>query len=273
MLISYLLSCSVSFAQSVSIQNPDSVFSIGPGINWLGEWSEEEFNATHLLADDNSKLFVETCPNEPSDTLFITNFGFDIPEGSQISNVKVTVVKSGYGSNDDVKDKLFILGTKNGGFIGNDQSKPEYFSADDSTYIYEGGSVKWGVDFTPEIINDPNFGIYILVESFVYCRGVELDFFQIEVEYDNLTGAALNLEPDFNLTVFPNPSNNQLYIQNTEEIKEFKIFDLNGNSYSTDISRGVIDIEELTAGHYILHIVSNNETEIVPFIKINSTNN
>ena len=76
--------------------------------------------------------------------------------------------------------------------------------------------MKWGVDFTPEIINDPNFGIYILVESFVYCRGVELDFFQIEVEYDNLTGAALNLEPDFNLTVFPNPSNNQLYIQNTE---------------------------------------------------------
>ena len=81
-----------------------------------------------------------------------------------------------------------------------------------------------------------------------------------------------NIQSDISLKIFPNPVNNNLYIESTENIDEitisdligqnlFKVTNVNGNNYK-------IDLSSLIQGIYFITIAGNNEIiKTLKFIK------
>ena len=79
----------------------------------------------------------------------------------------------------------------------------------------------------------------------------------------------------------PNPTNNKTKIEyrsNINEIKDVKIYGINGREYfapisvaelSNNLTKIMLDFEMLSNGKYLIKIVnSNNQTEIIPLIKL-----
>ena len=72
--------------------------------------------------------------------------------------------------------------------------------------------------------------------------------------------------------VFPNPAKETLYVGGYGEVLDgrFYIYNMHGQFIKQDHCRGrIIDISDLPAGTYIIHIVSNGETSYAKIIKKN----
>ena len=70
------------------------------------------------------------------------------------------------------------------------------------------------------------------------------------------------------LTIYPNPANTSISFQNTEEISEISIFDLQGKLYKKDIVfQNNYDISALLSGIYILKLQTENGVKIAKFVK------
>ena len=79
----------------------------------------------------------------------------------------------------------------------------------------------------------------------------------------------------------PNPTSSKAKIEyqnNINEIKEIKVYGINGCEYSPPITKNtlsnnltqiVLDFEMLKNGKYLIKIVnSNNQTEVIPLVKL-----
>lgn len=89
---------------------------------------------------------------------------------------------------------------------------------------------------------------------------------------DNLFSAIENTETTQNISIYPNPSNESIYIQNltNEPIKEITIYDIVGKELlNVPYINNKIDIRQLIAGQYILTIKQENKTMNKYFIKSN----
>ena len=70
-------------------------------------------------------------------------------------------------------------------------------------------------------------------------------------------------------TIYPNPANTSISFQNTEEISEISIFDLQGKLCEKDIVfQGNYDISSLLPGIYIVKAQTGNGVKIAKFLKI-----
>ena len=72
-----------------------------------------------------------------------------------------------------------------------------------------------------------------------------------------------------NISVFPNPTSNQLTIDTDDNLLEITIIDLAGKTVysSTDVSRNILDVSFLQNGVYVLSIKTKNYTSTTKFIK------
>lgn len=66
--------------------------------------------------------------------------------------------------------------------------------------------------------------------------------------------------------IFPNPVNNELYIQTNGKINSVKIYDLKGNLI-TEGTEKIINVVDFSEGLYILKIETNNGVYTKKFIK------
>jgi hypothetical protein len=83
----------------------------------------------------------------------------------------------------------------------------------------------------------------------------------------------LSISENSNLdfSIYPNPTSGIINISEFSNINEISILDLNGKVLKTisDVrsTQGQINVEELTKGIYFLNIVSNNQNQVIKFIK------
>lgn len=93
-------------------------------------------------------------------------------------------------------------------------------------------------------------------------------------EYILLPGEDCNLNTidfnkDFNVTIYPNPTQNILNINSEQIIKAISVYDLMGKKVNINqVSNSKVDVSNLAKGLYVLKIVSEkNDIKIMKFIK------
>ncbi len=70
------------------------------------------------------------------------------------------------------------------------------------------------------------------------------------------------------VNIFPNPTDNQLYIQTNEPIQQIDIFNINGQQINTTpLHDAVLSVGDLANGLYLLRITTENGVVMKKFIK------
>lgn len=111
-------------------------------------------NPSNVLADDGSNATWGAVNGaDISDTLYIRNFGFNIPTNASIEGVLVTVDGSGFS----IYTETFMLVT-DGPTLG--QNKGNF---DPLQTSYGGSEDLWNLALTPALVNDSDFGVYVTV--------------------------------------------------------------------------------------------------------------
>jgi hypothetical protein len=143
------------------------------------------------------------------------------------------------------------------------------------------GNIQWTKEFGDPIEDEGGYyvrqtfdGGYIITG--VYEPGVNLYLVKTD-SLGNLTTSINEINNNLNYSIYPNPTQNNLYVSFTKEDDYFiKIFDVNGLlTYTSQIlksnatSTNVIDISSFNNGMYFLQIQSVNITHTKKIIKIN----
>ena len=110
--------------------------------------------------------------------LEVTGFGLNIPSGAVVHGLRVHVVKR-QNSGDEVSDILVSLLVQ-GASVGINHAKPELWPTAYTDTAYGDETDQWGVELTPELLNDPDFGV-VLVVDFSYSG-----FFGDDAYVDNI---------------------------------------------------------------------------------------
>jgi hypothetical protein len=139
----------------------------------------------------------------------------------------------------------------------------------DTLYIYEGNSTA-GTLIGEYSANDIPTELFVYNDE-VYFRFVTNSEGQTngwELMYNT---SVLGVEGDVfdDLTIYPNPANEQLNIVGLIDNSDIVIYDLSGKVLKEIFanSRVSIDISDLASGVYFVRIQSNNITEVLKFVK------
>lgn len=135
-----------------------SVFSNDNSIGSFAFSSPENI----LSSDENraSATALLTLLSGSTNYLRASGFGFTIPAAAVICGIKVELEKSATGINilAWVRDNSIRL-VKNGNIVGSNKAFSGNWSSVETYSTYGGITDDWGTSWTPEEINDPDFGI------------------------------------------------------------------------------------------------------------------
>lgn len=117
----------------------------------------------NILSSDNSRASASallTLLSGNTNFLRASGFGFTIPAAAVICGIKVELEKSATGINilAWVRDNSIRL-VKNGNIVGSNKAFAGNWSSTETYSTYGGITDDWGSSWTPEEINDPDFGI------------------------------------------------------------------------------------------------------------------
>jgi len=72
-----------------------------------------------------------------------------------------------------------------------------------------------------------------------------------------------------NVSIYPNPAHDALYIKSTDEIIKAEIYDASGRILmTTGVKGNTVNVSELAKGNYIIKLFTKNKTMVQKFIKI-----
>ncbi|MCX7779009.1 MAG: fibronectin type III domain-containing protein [Patescibacteria group bacterium] len=115
-------------------------------------WSYPE----KVKTSDNQKAEAELNNNEVSHYLKVTGFNFNIPDGSIINGIKVEVERSAEDDN-HIKDYSARI-VKDGIISGDNKAKTNFWEKNEIYVSYGSENDLWGLTWTKDDINNPNFG-------------------------------------------------------------------------------------------------------------------
>ena len=149
------------FPPSITQNQPPTTCTTCAGAVW-----NSTFNVT---ADDdiysNVQLlnFLNCYPGFCYQSRYLAsyNFGFSIPNNAIITGIKLVV--SGYSDmNFSVFDSTIKL-MSNYTTVGDNRASLVPWGINDSVHIYGGESDLWGMNWDPQLINNPSFGVFFKV--------------------------------------------------------------------------------------------------------------
>lgn len=161
---SYLLFFVVLQTNAVTIENNNLVGSI--------PWTK----ISNVETSNNIRSSITLASGEISNYIYVRDFNLAIPEKATINGIKVTVERlcPNVYPGKHVEDFRIMLhnDTDTGYFVG--ENKADYSQwtcvtpprGTDSTVYYGSETDIWGYPWTPDIINDPYFGIGYSVWAF-----------------------------------------------------------------------------------------------------------
>lgn len=143
-------------AQAEGPHSPASFSNISiPGYNQ--QWTNISYAA---VSDNNYATFGNLAGGAGSHTDYLaaTNFGFDIPEGTSITGIKVEVECSDPNA---VTSDYSVRLIQKGAVIGTDKATGTAYPASDSYFVYGSDQDLWGNPWTYKLINDAQFGVAV----------------------------------------------------------------------------------------------------------------
>lgn len=106
-------------------------------------------------------------------------------------------------------------------------------------------------------------GIYTIVYTVTNCGVQTVDSFEVEITCD-----VAGLESDeLNLSIYPNPTNDILYIESNNTFEKIELIDVLGKTILSFSSSETIDISDVPNGMYTLRMTSGEGTITKPIIK------
>jgi hypothetical protein len=125
---------------------------------------------TPAKISSSNSVYVSTAPTFPansqySDFLTASDFGFTIPTGATNIAIEVRITRKARG--EDIRDNRLQL-ISGGGLVGVDQANTSNaWGPTNQNANYDGnGDPLWGTTITPAEINDPSFGIALVVAKY-----------------------------------------------------------------------------------------------------------
>ena len=83
---------------------------------------------------------------------------------------------------------------------------------------------------------------------------------------DGLSTGLLEIKTSFNLTIYPNPANNELNISATNKIAKVEVYNLTGQLQSSS-NKNKVDVSDLSSGIYFVKAYSEDGVATQKFIK------
>ncbi len=181
----------------------------------------------------------------------------------KLENGAIALYKEFYGDNDFlINDKLFLS-----------QFKPArgyelvYFQKDS---LFEMPEIVPG----PSGVQQPKFFMFkdmLYVDCFTYQHGWQVWKLGELPPYTGklLNESVLTTTPAFaDLVAYPNPFNNRIYL-NRNLVAEVQILDLQGKIIQTERleNNNQINIRNLPNGKYLLRLIENGQTRVIPILK------
>jgi hypothetical protein len=118
-----------------------------------------------------------------SANLNATNYDFDIPSNATILGIRARIERKASNSS-SLSDRDVVL-LKNGSAVGSDYAASGTWGTGDTTITYGGSTDLWGTTWTPNDINDSDFGVRLRVQnSNGSSRTASVDYVDIEVYYE-----------------------------------------------------------------------------------------
>jgi hypothetical protein len=79
----------------------------------------------------------------------------------------------------------------------------------------------------------------------------------------------IDFDKDFNVTIFPNPTQSILHIDTNQMIKIISVYDLTGKEVTVNqVSNTTVDVSNLAKGFYVLKITSETDNiKTTKFVK------
>ncbi len=133
--------------------------------------------------NDNAYVSFSSITESTSDWLRLTDFGFTIPDATEITGIEIRIDRDSSVS-DSIKDAEIYL-RKTTGQIGNNLSNGLWWDTTNDNYdLYGGSSELWGASWNYAEINSPDFGIDLFVKYFdAVPVEARIDHLQIKVYY------------------------------------------------------------------------------------------
>ena len=151
-------------------------FVDGVGSNWV--------SANNVFADDGLYASNSSNTKYSSAQLYVTNFGFNIPDNAEIVGLEVIV--EGRNSNGThrtnnityIRDPATSLNDVNS--VNNASG---VWSTSYTIYTMGGPTNLWGINLTPTYVNDANFGVHFYMSSATNAVVTYVDYFAIKIYY------------------------------------------------------------------------------------------
>ncbi|MFZ2975522.1 MAG: HYR domain-containing protein [Candidatus Moraniibacteriota bacterium] len=132
----------------------------------VNSWAGEDFiwmNAGNAKISDNQyATTIITNTGHVSNHLKVSNFGFSVPAEATIMGIQVSIERKASAS--IVQDYLVKLVDDDGTIVGSNHAHGEYWPTSDAVATYGGPADLWGTAWTPEQVNDDDFGVILSVK-------------------------------------------------------------------------------------------------------------
>jgi hypothetical protein len=237
------------------------------------EWSDftNIFAADGLTAD----VGLNTFPNcfqtacYYSRFLIATNFAFSVPAAAAIQGVEVQMIRMSATTPIDSIAQIIT-----GGNAGNNHADSTVWTPSPVTVTYGDSTDTWGLPLIADSVNSIHFGFQIMIRNTSTSASFttsSIDHIQMTVYYSLPTGTFSQTRTSGNFTIYPNPANKELRIQNAElKIKEIVIYNITGEKifiqqHTTD-KQLTIDIRQFTSGIYCAVIDTGTEKTRTKFV-------
>jgi len=147
-------------------------------------WSSPE----NIVSDNNSYASA-VLPNSSAISHYLsgTNYSFSIPSGATINGIRVTIGR--YASNitgtTRIQDNVVQL-IKAGSIVGSNRAVTGNWPTSKNVATYGGAADLWGTTWTPEDINNSNFGVGLSIKNVTTMSNSYtgyVDYMQITVYY------------------------------------------------------------------------------------------
>lgn len=143
-------------------------------------------NPSNVGADDAAEAQITAATYDANDhswRLKAQNFGFTIPTGSTIDGITVEIERRAFaGAAEDQEVRLF---DDTGTLVGDDKQKATAWPSTPTIDTYGGAADDWlpAGSWTPAQINDPDFGVALIVLATAANTDIGVDFIRVTVTY------------------------------------------------------------------------------------------
>ncbi|MFA6436637.1 MAG: DUF2341 domain-containing protein [Candidatus Paceibacterota bacterium] len=142
-------------------------------------------NPTNIYSDNATYASITISSFDTNDYSYVlktTNLGNAVPVGCVIKGIKVEIDKK--HANGDVIDAVVQLTKDNTTRVGDNKADTStHWGDSDAIATYGGSSDHWGTTWTPEEVNNPNFGVHIVAQAHGTDSDAYIDFVRITIYY------------------------------------------------------------------------------------------